>query len=106
VKCSVGAFQVSKTEKFPELEEKLFKYFEETRNKGNAISHEMLQLQACEIAQSHKKMAVQCKMHCQGLPRAPELENFMSLNVLNTFWKHGARTALYLKNCYSYKHVR
>jgi hypothetical protein len=43
------AFQCPRTRKFHELEEKLFKYFEETRNSGNAVSHKMLQLRACEI---------------------------------------------------------
>jgi hypothetical protein len=43
-KCSVKAFWGPKTGKFPEFEEKLFKYFEEIRHNGNATSHEMLQL--------------------------------------------------------------
>jgi hypothetical protein len=43
-KGSVRTFQGPKIRKFPELEDKLFKYFEETRNNGNAVPHEMLQL--------------------------------------------------------------
>jgi hypothetical protein len=43
-KGSVRTFLGPKIGKFPELADKLFKYFEETRNNGNAVSHEMLQL--------------------------------------------------------------
>jgi hypothetical protein len=51
-KCCVRAFRGPKTGKFPTLEEKLLKYFQETRSNGNAVSHKMLQFRARDIAQS------------------------------------------------------
>jgi hypothetical protein len=49
VKCSARAFWGLKNRKILEFEEKLFKYFKETQNSGNTVSHEMPQLQAYEI---------------------------------------------------------
>jgi hypothetical protein len=51
-KHSVAALRGPKTRKFIDIEEKWFKYFEQTQNNGNAVSHKMVQLRACEIALS------------------------------------------------------
>jgi hypothetical protein len=44
---------VRKLEKYPALEDELLTYFEELRNDGIAVTHDMLQLRARELAKSH-----------------------------------------------------
>jgi hypothetical protein len=49
-KCSVMAFWALKSGNFLRLEENYLNTSKETQDNGNATSHEMLQLGACEIA--------------------------------------------------------
>jgi hypothetical protein len=47
------AFRGPKAGKYPALEDELLNYFEEIRNDGTAVTHDMLQLHAHELAKSH-----------------------------------------------------
>jgi len=47
------AFRGPKAGKCPALEDELLTYFEELRNDGIAVTHDMIQLRARELAKSH-----------------------------------------------------
>jgi len=52
-KSGSRTFRGPKAGKYPVLEDKLLTYFEELRNDGIAVTHDMLQLCACELAKYH-----------------------------------------------------
>ena len=52
-KSDSRAFRGPKAGKYPTLEDELLIYFEELRNDGIAVTHDMLQLRARELAKSH-----------------------------------------------------
>jgi len=51
--CYIRAFRGPKAGKYPALEDEILTYFEELRNDGIAVTHDMLQLLARELAKSH-----------------------------------------------------
>jgi len=52
-KSDSRAFRGLKAGKYPALEDELLTYFEELRNNSIAVTHDMLQLRARELAKSH-----------------------------------------------------
>jgi hypothetical protein len=54
-KCDSRAFRGPKARKYSALEDKLLNYFEESRNNGIAVTHDMLQLHARELTKSHNR---------------------------------------------------
>ena len=52
-KSGSRTFRGPKAGKYPVLEDKLLTYFEELRNDGTAVTLDMLQLRARELAKSH-----------------------------------------------------
>jgi len=52
-KIDSRAFRGPKAGKYRALEDELLTYFEELRNNGIAVTHDMLQLHARELAKSH-----------------------------------------------------
>jgi hypothetical protein len=52
-KSDSRAFRGPKAGKYPALENELLSYFEELRNEGIAVTHDMLQLRARELTKSH-----------------------------------------------------
>jgi hypothetical protein len=52
-KIDSRAFRGPKVGKYSALEDELLTYFEELRNDGIAVTHDMLQLRAGELAKSH-----------------------------------------------------
>jgi hypothetical protein len=52
-KSDSRAFRGLKAGKYPALEDELLTYFEELRNNGIAVTHDMLQLRVRELAKSH-----------------------------------------------------
>jgi hypothetical protein len=52
-KSDSRVFRGPKAGKYPALKDELLTYFEELRNEGIAVTHDMLQLRARELAKSH-----------------------------------------------------
>jgi hypothetical protein len=52
-KSDSRTFRGPKAGKYPALEDELLTYFEELRNNGIAVTHDMIQLRARELAKSH-----------------------------------------------------
>jgi hypothetical protein len=77
-KCSVRAFWDREPENFLNLKRNyLFKYSDKTQNNGNAVSHKILQLRACETAQSLNIVGNEFKV-CRGW-----IDRFMKQNTLS-----------------------
>jgi hypothetical protein len=53
-KSDTRAFRGRKAGKYPALEDELLTYFEELRNNGIAVTHDMLELRARDLAKYHK----------------------------------------------------
>ena len=87
-KSDTRAFRGPKVGKYPALEDEFLTYFEELRNEGIAVTHDMLQLGARELANSHNISDNEFKAS-QGL-----LQRFMKRKGLHYVEeRHCARSA-------------
>jgi hypothetical protein len=88
-KCSVRAFQDPKPENFLNLKRNyLFKYSDKTQNNGNAVSEKILQLRACETAQSLNIVGNKFKV-CRGWIDRLMKQNNLSVRGRPPLWSSG-----------------